>query len=149
MITKEQAKNIMYEEGRRQALALQERSIDMTSTELNAEDFKIPEFITAKNVMNMLKRPIGFVCKSSAGRVVRLLQNYDSEIYTAEPEELPAQWGFQWSSDPLKAKPFISLATSPYMIGDCCIENKQVYRSLIDGNIWAPSSYASVWEKVE
>ena len=32
----------------------------------------------------------GFVCKSSAGRVVRLLQPYDSNIYTGEPEELPA-----------------------------------------------------------
>lgn len=148
MITNEQTKTIMYEEGRRQALALQDRSFNMTGTELNAEDSKIPDFMAAKATMNMLERPIGFVCKSSAGRVVRLLQVYDSEIFTAEPEELPAQWGFEWSTDPAKAKPFISLATSPYMIGDCCIENEQVYRSLIDGNIWAPTSYAFGWEAV-
>lgn len=149
MMTHEDMKKIMFEEGRRQALALQERSIDMTGTELNAEDEKIPSFIAAKSVMNMLERPIGFVCKTSAGRVVRLLQVYDSDIYTAEPEELSAQWGFVWSTDPTKAKPFISLATSPYMINDCCSEDGIVYRSLIDGNTWTPSSYAFGWEKLD
>jgi hypothetical protein len=148
MMTQEQTKIIMYEEGRRQALALQDKSATMTGTELNAEDNHIPEFLAAKSIMNMLERPIGFVCKSSAGRVVKLVQPYDSEIFSAEPEELPAQWGFVWSDDPLKAKPFISLATSPYMIGNCCVENEQVYRSIIDNNTWAPSVYAAGWEVV-
>lgn len=149
MMTHEDMKKIMFEEGRRQALALQEKSLDMTGTELNAEDEKIPSFIAAKSIMNMLERPIGFVCKTSAGRVVRLLQVYDSNIYTAEPEELSAQWGFIWSTDPAKAKPFISLATSPYMINDCCSEDGIIYRSLIDGNTWTPSSYAFGWEKLD
>ena len=44
----------------------------------------------------MLERKAGFVCRSTAGRVVRLLQPYDSTIYnTQEPEELEAQWGFE------------------------------------------------------
>ena len=45
---------VMYDEGRRQALALQARSAGMTGTELNAEDDKIPAFQTAKKRMNML-----------------------------------------------------------------------------------------------
>lgn len=81
MMTHEQMKTIMYEEGRRQALDLQDRSSKMTGTELNAEDNIIPEFKRAKEVKNMLDRAIGFVCKSSAGRVVKLLQPYDSDIY--------------------------------------------------------------------
>ena len=48
MITNKQAENIMYEEGRRQALLLQEASIDMTGTELNAADNDIPDFVAAK-----------------------------------------------------------------------------------------------------
>ena len=148
MMTHENMKTIMYEEGRRQALALQEKSFEMSDTELNAEDNNIPEFIFAKATTNMLERPVGFICKSSAGRVVKLLQPYDSEIYTAEPEELSAQWGFAWSTDPAKAKPFIALATSPYMKDDCCIENDKIYRSLIDNNTFAPSSYAFGWELV-
>lgn len=149
MITNKQAENIMYEEGRRQALLLQEASIDMTGTELNAADNDIPEFVAAKKIKNMLNRPIGFVCKSTEGRVVQLLQPYDSEIYPQEPEELNAQWGFKWSIDPAKAKPFISLSTSPYMKNDCCTEDGIVYRSLMDGNVWQPSTYSFGWEKIE
>ena len=141
-------KTVMYEEGRRQALDLQSRSPEMTGTELYAEDGNIPSFLAAKATMNMLDRPAGFVCKSTAGRVVRLIQNYDSDIYTQEPEELPAQWGFVWSDDPAKAKPFIALSTSPYMTGNCCTENGITYRSTIDNNVWAPSAYPAGWEVV-
>lgn len=139
---------ILYEEGRRDALALQERSSSLTGTELNAEDDKIPAFREAVKVMNMLNRPVGFVCRSSAGRVVRLLQPYDSSIYTKEPEELPAQFGFVWSQDPAKARPFVALSTSPYNTGDCCSEEGQVFRSAMDGNVWAPSAYHAGWVAV-
>jgi hypothetical protein len=149
MMTNEQTKIIVYEEGRRQALALQDKSSTMTGTELNAADNTIPTFLAAKSVMNMLKRNIGFVCKTSAGRVVRLLQPYDSDIFKAEPEELSAQWGFAWSDDPAKAKPFVSIATSPYMTGNCCSENELIYRSKMDNNTWSPSDYPDGWEIVE
>ena len=130
------------------AQAVQEQAETMTGTELNAEDRFIPDFQTACEKENMLNRPVGFVCKSTAGRVVKLLQKYDSTIYTAEPEELPAQWGFVWSNDPEKAKPFIALSTSPYMKGNCCTEDGAVYRSTIDNNVWSPSTYPQGWEKV-
>ena len=141
-------KTVMYEEGRRQALDLQSRSPEMTGTELNAEEDKIPSFQAAVAKQNMLDRQVGFVCKSSSGRVVKLLQVYDSNVYTQEPEELPAQWGFVWSDDPEKAKPFIALSTSPYMTGNCCTENGITYRSTIDNNVWAPSAYPAGWEVV-
>ena len=147
MITNTQTKTIMFEEGRRQALALQDRSYGMTNDELNAEHKMIPEFKHAVKVKNMLERPIGFVCQSSEGRLVKLLQPYDSDVFTQEPEELTAQWGFVWSTMPEYAKPFISLATSPYMKNDCCVENDIVYRSLMDNNTWAPSAYPQGWEQ--
>lgn len=145
-------REVMYQEGRRQALELQERSSGLTGTELNAEDDNIPAFAAAVKQQNMLHRKAGqtdgFVCKSSAGRVVRLIQNYDSDIFTQEPEELPAQWRFVWSTDPAKAQPFLSLSTSPYNTGDCCTEDGSVYRSRMDGNVWAPSAYMAAWEMV-
>ena len=139
---------VMYDEGRRQALALQARSAGMTGTELNAEDDKIPAFQTAKKRMNMLDRTAGFICKSSEARVVKLLQPYDSSIYPEEPEKLPAQWGFVWSDDPAKAKPFVSISTSPYMTGNCCTESGKIFRSRIHNNVWAPSAYPDGWEQV-
>ena len=156
MNDREYTLDAMRRYGKQRAQEVQTASATMTGTELNAEDGFIPEFKIAVSKMNMLKRPIGFVCKSSAGRVVKLLQPYDSTIYTQEPEELPAQFGFVWSQDPAKAKPFVAMATSPYMIGDCCSvevekdgrEITAVYRSLIDNNVHSPLDYPAGWELV-
>lgn len=144
--------NAMMEKGIADATDLQNRSSTMDGTALYAEEEKIPDFQAAKAKMNMLNRKAGqtdgFVCRSTAGRVVRLIQAYDSDTYTQEPEELPAQWGFVWSTDPQKALPFISLATSPYGVGECCTENGLTYRSTIANNVWAPSAYPQGWEQV-
>ena len=130
------------------AQSIQTKAAEMTGTELNAEAAYILSFASACKKMNMLERPVGFVCKSSLGRIVKLLQPYNSEIYKDEPETLPAQWGFVWSNDPAHALPFIALSTSPYMTGNCCTENGEVYRSKIDNNVYSPSSYPPGWEKV-
>ena len=158
-MTNDRLKEIMYNQGRADALDLQARAPNLTGTELNAEDEKIPSFKAAVAKMNMLERTAGqedgFICKSSAGRVVRLIQNYDSSTRLhedgtpLEPEELPAQWRFVWSTDPAKARPFVEISTSPYNTGDCCTENGGTYRSTMDGNTWAPSAYPAGWEQVE
>lgn len=135
------------------AESVQAKSPEMSGTELNAEKDFIPSFKSSVAKKNMLERKAGqadgFVCKSSAGRVVRLIQNYDSTIYTAEPEELPAQWGFVWSDNPEHALPFVAISTSPYNKGNCCTENDLVYCSKIDGNTYAPSAYPQGWEAVK
>ena len=148
MNDKEFVLKTLRQAGKQAAEALQIKSPDMTGTELYAVAEFFPSFKAAVAKKNMLERPIGFVCRSTAGRVVRLLQNYDSSIYTQEPEELPAQWGFVWSKDPAKALPFIALSTSPYNTGDCCTETGIVYRSLIENNVHAPSAYPQGWEVV-
>ena len=149
MTSKERVLQRERDRGRMAAQEVQAKSAEMTGTQLNAVEDRIPKYAEAVKVMNMLERPVGFVCKSSEGRVVKLLQNYDSTIYTKEPEEYPALWGFVWSNNPEHAKPFISLSTSPYMIGNCCTENEAIYRSTIDNNVYAPSIYQQGWEKVE
>lgn len=146
MTNKELVLETMKRSGKLAAQAVQTRSSEMTGTELNAEVNYIPDFTAACKKMNMLNRSVGFVCKSSAGRVVKLLQNYDSTIFTQEPEELPAQWGFVWSDDPAHALPFVAISTSPYMKGNCCTEDGVVYRSKIDNNVHAPSAYPDGWE---
>ena len=145
MTSKERVLKREYDRGRMAAQEVQDKSSGMTGTELNAVDDRIPRFSAAVKKMNMQDRPIGFVCKSSAGRVVKLLQPYNSKTYTQEPEDLPAQWGFVWSKDPVKALPFIALSTSPYMTGDCCTENGTTYRSTIDNNVWSPSAHPAGW----
>lgn len=149
MTNKEFVLETMKRSGKLAAQNIQDKSGTMTGTELNGESAYIPDFTAACKKMNMLSRPVGFVCKSSAGRVVKLLQVYDSTIYTQEPEELAAQWGFVWSDNPAHALPFVAISTSPYMKGNCCTENDTVYRSLMDNNVHAPSAYPQGWEVVE
>ena len=138
----------MYDKGLADAADLQTRSAEMDGTALYAEENKIPDFAAACDIMNMLKRPVGFMCRSTAGHVVKLLQVYDSATYPAEPEELPAQWGFVWSTDPTKAREFVAISTSPYMTDDCCIDNGVVYRSTMDNNVWRPSEYPQGWQQL-
>ena len=142
---KEYVLDAMRRMGQAIAQNIQTKAAEMSGTELYAVEEYIPDFKAACKKMNMLERTAGFVCRSSAGRVVKLLQPYDSSIYTAEPEELPAQWGFVWSDDPYKAKDFVALSTSPYMTGNCAAEGGYVYRSNIDNNVWAPSGYSQGW----
>ena len=130
------------------AQSVQTQANEMTGIELNAESDYIPSFASACKKMNMLERTVGFVCKSSAGRIVKLLQVYNSDTYPGEPETLPAQWGFVWSDNPAHALPFVAISTSPYMNGNCCTENGEIYRSKIDNNVHSPSAYPDGWEKV-
>ena len=135
--------------GKSAAVNLQAESPSMTGTELCAAEEYIPDFQAARTAKNMLERKAGqkdgFVCRSSAGRVVRLLQVYDSEIYPQEPEELPAQWGFYWSDDPKKPLPFVAMSTSPYMTGNCCTHNGHVWQSGQDNNVWEPGTVNVKW----
>ena len=148
---KEFVLDAMQRIGKTIAQDIQNRSAEMTGTELYAQEQYIPDFQAAKAAQNMMTRQAGrengFVCRSTAGRVCRLLQPYDSTIYTGEPETLPAQWGFVWSTDPHKALPFVAMSTSPYMTGDCCTDGGKVWRSTIDNNVWAPTAYPQGWEE--
>lgn len=151
MTSKERVLKREYDRGRMAAQAVQEASPTMTGTELNAADDRIPRFSEAVKHKNMLNRKAGqedgFVCRSPAGRVVRLIQNYDSDVFTGEPEELPAQFRFVWSHDPAKAQPFIASSTSYYNTGDCCLNRAgQAVRSKIDVNTFDPDVNPEFWE---
>lgn len=150
MTSKERVLSRERQRGYEAAKAVQATAENMTGTELNAVDDRLPRFRAACEKENMMNRKAGqtdgFVCKSTAGRIVRLIQNYDSDVFTAEPEELPAQWRFVWSTDPAKAQPFISLSTSPYATGDCCTHDGHVWRSGQDGNVWAPGTVGVKWD---
>ena len=135
----------MHRVGLAAAQSLQSRAAELTGTEVYAEQSAVPDFDPEKQYLNY---KAGFVCRSPSGRLVKLLQPYDSTVYTQTPEALPAQWGFCWSQNPEDALPFVALSTSPYMTGDCCTENGVVCRSAIDNNVWPPSEYPQGWQSV-
>lgn len=150
MTDKEFVLETLRKAGRTVAEQVQAEAPGMTGTALNGEAGYLPDFAEAVKTKNMLERKAGqrdgFVCKAPSGRVVRLIQNYDSTVYTQEPEGLPNQWAFVWSQDPAHALPFVALSTSPYGKGDCCTHNGHVWRSGQDGNVWEPGTINVKWE---
>lgn len=143
MTDKELVLTTMRKYGKAVAENLQERVPEMNGTEIIAEEEFLPDFDPARQYLNY---PAGYVCKSALGNAVKLIQPYDSTIYTQQPEELSAQWGFYWSTDPKKAKPFVAISTSPYMTGDCCTNNGHVWKSGQDNNVWEPGTVGVNWE---
>lgn len=89
MTDKEFVLTTMREYGMRRAQDLQETSEGMTGTELYEKEDYIPDFSAAVAKKNMLERKAGktdgFLCRSSAGHIVRLIQNYNSDTYPQEP----------------------------------------------------------------
>lgn len=145
MDSKDFVLSTMRKLGREAALNLQDDIPYLTGTEIVAQSDFLPDFNPERQYLNF--KP-GYVCKSAAGNAVKLLQPYDSAIYTQQPEELTAQWGFYWSTDPTQAKPFIKSATSPYNKNECCVFDGVVYQSTMDNNVYSPAEYPAGWREV-
>lgn len=142
MTDKELVLSTLRKTGKLAAQSLQEGAPEMSGTEVVVEKDFLPNFDPKRQYLNY---KAGYVCKSPQGNAVKLLQPYDSTIYTQEPEELPAQWGLYWSTDPKEAKPFLVSSTSPYMTNDCCTHEGHVWRSGQDNNVWAPGTINVKW----
>lgn len=128
------------------ARSLQQNAPNMTSTEIIAAEDFLPDFNPNRQYLNF---SAGYICRTPDGNVVKLLQPYDSLIYPEPPEQLPAQWGFHWSTDPKKAKPFMKISTSPYNKGECCVFEGKVWRSVLaSANVYSPSEYPQGWENL-
>lgn len=146
----------MKAKGQADAADLQQRSSTMDGTQLYAEEEKIPLFSEAVKVMNMSQRQAGqdngFVCVSPAGHVIRLIQKYDSDTYTQDPEsnDLAAQWRFVYSTDPKKARPFLDspahMSESYYRMDECCTYSGHVWCSKLATNTWKPTDYPAGWD---
>lgn len=145
MTKKDLIEKVFTQLGKSLALEIQNGASEMTNTEIVANDDLLPEFDPSKQYLN--KQP-GYICRAADGNVWRLLQVYDSTIYTQQPSELPAQWAPVWTKDPKDAKPFVAMSTAPYMKDECCKVGRSVYKSLINNNVWAPTDYPQGWELV-
>lgn len=139
-------REIMYQEGRRQALELQDRAPTMTGTELIAEEGHMSAWDPAKDYSAW---PAGWPV-TDEGQVWTLLQPHNAAHYTGRPSSLRALWGLAHTTDPAKAKPFVDpYGTSGlYMAGECCTENGGTYSSTRDNNPYAPSAYPAWWVAV-
>lgn len=144
-------KAVMYEEGRRNALALQERASGMTGTEIIAQEENIPAWSSTKDYS---KWPVGAPV-SDEGQDWLLLIPHNAAHYTGRPSGLRALWGLAHTTDPARAKPWVaSFGTSGlYKLDECCTYpaadgSIHVFRNLYENNEFPPLTLnvESRWE---
>ena len=138
------------ERGRTDALSLRSRAKDMDGTAVISEERKAPVFDPQKDYSSWeIGSPVRELVDGEY-QVFKLLQPYNAANYEGTPSTLPAIWSICHTTDPMLAKPYLAPngTSGMYMTGDCCTENGTVYKSIIDNNVWAPSSYPTGWEVV-
>ena len=144
-MTHEQRVEIMYQEGRRQALDLQNRASSMTGTEIIAEEVKVPNFDPHKDYSSW---PVGSPV-SDDGQIWTLIQPYNAANYAGRPADLRALWGLAHTTDSTKAKAWVDPygTSGMYMAGECYIDNDGVvHRCLSDNTVYDAEALPSAWE---
>jgi hypothetical protein len=130
-------KQIMYEEGRRNAEALRKEAASLTGTEIIARETDIPDFDQAKDYTSW---PRGSAV-GDEGQVWLLEIPHNAAHYPGlRPAGNRACWGLAHTTDPEKAKDWVSpYGTSGlYMEGECCTYKGHVWRNLYDRNEFPP-----------
>lgn len=134
-------KNIMYEEGRRNALDLASRAPDMDGTAIIAEEDHIPAW---SEKADYTAQPAGIPVQDE-GQVWLLLIPHNAAHYTGRPSKNRALWGLAHTTDQHKAKPWVaSYGTSGlYKINECCTwlhpdGTTHVHRNKHDNNEFPP-----------
>ena len=135
----------MKAQGRADAMNLASRAIDMTPTEIIAEERKIPAWNPKGDYSDPTKTPIGTPVRDG-GQVWILLQLHNAAHYPYRPTQLRSLWGLAHSKDPKTAKPWVpSYGTSGlYMLDECCTYLnpgdglQHVYRNNYNNNEYPP-----------
>lgn len=147
-MTQEQRTEAMYQAGREQALDLQVRALDMTGTELIAEEIKVPAFVPGKDYSGW---PVGSPV-ADEDQIWTLIQPYDGASNPGHPAELRALWGLCHTKNPADAKAWVDpLGTSGMYMKDECYkaEDGTVYRCLADNTVYDASDFPSLWEVMQ
>jgi len=141
-------KNIMYEEGRRQALDLAARVPEMDGTAIIAEEDHIPAW---REDAVYTENHVGFPVQDNGQVYTLLMPHTPAHNPGSRPADLRAIYDLKHTTDPAKAKPWmVPYGTSGlYMAGECCTEAGGTYRSKVDNNPYAPKEYPENWEEVK
>lgn len=142
------AKEELEARGKADAAALATRAVsgEADGTELIDKEDQIPTW----RQRDFSAVPIGTPYRW-LGQVYKLWQQHDA---TNQPDWSPDQavslWDVCHTTDPLKAKPFVTPqgTRGMYQINECCTENNKVWRCNVADTIYPPSQLPSSWVEV-
>lgn len=133
--------------GRADALRLRQEANSLTGTEIIDREHSVPAFDPARDYSAY---PVGAPV-ADEGQVWLLIQPYNAAHYTGRPSTLRALWGLAHTTDPARAKPWVTpLGTSGvYMTGECYKDAQgKVWRAKQDNLVHDAQALPSAWEAV-
>lgn len=149
--------NVIYAQGKADALSLRNRAANMDGTGIIAEEEKIPMFDPEKDYTEWtIGAPVYDIIDNEKQVFTLLIPHNASHYPNVRPNNNRTLWSITHTKDANKAKPYIapSGVSGMYMIDEVCTDpnaenNNAVYRSVVDNNVYAPSEYAPNWVLVE
>lgn len=133
---------IVFAQGKADALALRNEAINLTPTEIIARQQSIPHYNPNKDYSSW---PLGAPVEHN-GQIYVLINQTN-----AVPGQASSVWMICHTTNPQDAKPWAEpIGTSGrYMINECYKdENGKIWRSLVDNNIYNAEEMSSSWEEV-
>lgn len=137
--------DVFYGLGQADAQNLRTDAASLTGTQIIAREYAIPAFDPKKDYSGC---PAGTPV-TDEGQVWTLIQPYNAANYDGRPSALRALWSLCHTTDPAKAKPWVSPqgTSGMYMTGDCYKdEDGGVHRALQDNLVWDAAAYPQGWE---
>lgn len=149
--------NVIYEQGRADALNLRNRAANMDGTAIIAEEEKIPMFDPMKDYTEWAIGAPVYDLIDGEKQIFTLLIPHNALSYPdVRPNNNPTLWSITHTKDTSRAKPYLAPngVSGMYMMDEVCTdpnaEDKTVvYRSIVDNNAYAPSEYVDNWVIVE
>lgn len=141
-------RDIFYELGRKNALALRAGAAAMTGTEIIDREQDAPQYDPLRDYSAY---PVGSPVRDN-GQVWLLLQPHNAANYSGRPADLRMLWGLAHTTNPEKAKGWVEPygMSGIYMKGECYRDAAGiVYRCLTDNTVHTAEAYAQGWEKVK
>ena len=156
MTNKELIRNIMFSQGKADALNLRIRAADLSGTEIIAEEEKIPMFDPNKDYSAWTAGVPVYDILDGEKQVFTLITPHNASHYPGvRPNNNRTLWNLTHTKDAAKAKAFVapSGTSGLYMLDEvCAVYNEDgerlVYRSKADNNPYSPTEYAANWTLV-
>ena len=138
---------IFYNLGVHDAQVLRSEAASLEGTVIINREASIPDFVATKDYSEW---PVGAPVRDE-DQVWTLLQPHNAAHYDGCPSTLRALWGLCHTKNPAKAKAWVDpYGTSGVYMKDECYkdEDGNVWRSLVDNNVYTAAAYAANWEIV-
>lgn len=140
-------RDVFFDLGRANALALREQAAGLTGTQIIAREHDAPAFDGKKDYSGF---PVGSPV-TDEGQVWLLIQPHNAAYYAGRPATLRALWGLAHTTDAQKAKPWVDPhgTSGMYMAGEVYkAADGTVYRALADNLVHDAAALPSAWEVV-